>query len=194
MIVTTCSGLWGYEIGDVVRFTSTSPYKIVVAGRTSEMIDKYGEAVFGDESARRVRGAGPGAQFLEFHVAPSEPNRRRLPLLPMDCRVREGADRHFEVCGSSLICTCKSTIVTILFDAMPRAFDVCKLCWRPRVYFIDGYSKSVSAQTNVEWSGNGCIAEGSVPDLTTIAHGSCGLLYPDYPVHSLLAVREPKTS
>ena len=81
MIVTTCSGLWGYEIGDVVRFTSTSPYKIVVAGRTSEMIDKYGEAVFGDEARAAVRAAceATGAQFLEFHVAPSEPNRRRLP-------------------------------------------------------------------------------------------------------------------
>ena len=42
MILTTCSGLWSYLLGDVVRFTSTDPHKIVIAGRTSEMIDKYG--------------------------------------------------------------------------------------------------------------------------------------------------------
>ena len=81
LAVTTCSGLWSYRIGDVVRFTGTDPYRLVVAGRTSEMIDKYGEAVFGDEVRAALRAASDetGAQVLEFHVAPSEPARNRIP-------------------------------------------------------------------------------------------------------------------
>src|SRR5690606_9237380 len=41
LFVTTCSGFWSYGVGDVVRFTSVHPHRIVVAGRTIEMIDKY---------------------------------------------------------------------------------------------------------------------------------------------------------
>lgn len=81
LIVTTCSGLWSYRIGDVVRFTNTDPFVIEVAGRTSEMIDKYGEAVFGDEARAALKEAcrQTGAAYREFHLAPSEPNRKRLP-------------------------------------------------------------------------------------------------------------------
>jgi len=43
MVVSTNSGLWRYKIGDVVRFTSTNPYRIRIAGRTKHFINAFGE-------------------------------------------------------------------------------------------------------------------------------------------------------
>lgn len=79
--LSTCSGLWAYGVGDVVRFTSTSPHKIVVAGRTGEMIDKYGEAVFGEEARAALQSACEvtGAQVRDFHIAPRPARLDRLP-------------------------------------------------------------------------------------------------------------------
>ena len=72
LYITSCSGLWSYSVGDVIRFTDTFPHKITVAGRTSEMIDKYGEAVFGDEARAALRHAcdATGAHVKDYHVAP----------------------------------------------------------------------------------------------------------------------------
>ncbi|GIV59474.1 GH3 auxin-responsive promoter family protein [Rhodocaloribacter litoris] len=81
MYVTTCSGLWAYGVGDVVRFTATDPPRIVVAGRTSEMLDTYGEAVFGEEARAALEAAcaRTGARVREFHVAPRPATVDRLP-------------------------------------------------------------------------------------------------------------------
>ena len=71
MFVSTCSGLWGYALEDVVRFTSTSPPRLRVVGRTVSMLDRYGEAVY----AREVEGAlaaaahVTGMQYLGHHVS-----------------------------------------------------------------------------------------------------------------------------
>ena len=82
-ILTTCSGLWSYVLGDVVRFTQTSPHKIVVAGRTSEMIDKYGEAVFGEDARMAIDQAcnKTQAQVQEYHVTALPPTSDRIPAL-----------------------------------------------------------------------------------------------------------------
>ncbi len=81
MFVSTCSGLWAYNVGDVVRFTSTDPHRILVAGRTSEMVDRFGEAVFGEEAraAVRIASEATGARVLDFHLAPRLPDRATLP-------------------------------------------------------------------------------------------------------------------
>lgn len=81
MYVSTCSGLWAYNVGDVIRFTRTDPYRIVVAGRTTEMVDRFGEAVFGEEAraAVRIASEATGARVLDFHLAPRLPDRHRLP-------------------------------------------------------------------------------------------------------------------
>jgi len=72
LYVTSCSGLWAYEVGDVVRFTQTFPHKITVAGRTSEMIDEYGEAIYGDEVRAALKSAceATEAHVADYHVAP----------------------------------------------------------------------------------------------------------------------------
>lgn len=72
LVVTNASGLWAYQVGDVVRFTRLFPHKIKVAGRTSEMIDRYGEAVFGEEARAAMQAAcqAMGARMTDFHLAP----------------------------------------------------------------------------------------------------------------------------
>ena len=83
MVVTTCSGLWAYQIGDVVRFTQTAPPRLTVVGRTAEVVDRYGEAVLGEEAAMAIEKAcrATGAGVLYFHVAPGVATVERLPSL-----------------------------------------------------------------------------------------------------------------
>lgn len=75
LYVSTCSGLWAYGVGDVVRFSSTTPHRIFVAGRTSEMVDRFGEAVFGEEARAALMHAcdQTGARVRDFHLAPRLP-------------------------------------------------------------------------------------------------------------------------
>jgi 8-oxo-dGTP pyrophosphatase MutT (NUDIX family) len=79
--VTSCSGLWSYEVGDVLRFTRTFPHKITVAGRTSDMIDEYGEAIYGDEVRAALREAceATGAHVSDYHVAPLRSTNGQQP-------------------------------------------------------------------------------------------------------------------
>ena len=80
--LTTCSGLWAYALGDVVRFTDTSPPRIVVSGRTSEMMDKYGEAVLGEDVRLAIQQAckATEARVADFHVSPHTPSAERMPF------------------------------------------------------------------------------------------------------------------
>ncbi|PSR01898.1 MAG: GH3 auxin-responsive promoter, partial [Bacteroidetes bacterium SW_8_64_56] len=79
--VTSCSGLWAYEVGDVIRFTQTVPHKITVAGRTSDMIDEYGEAIYGDEVRAALKSAceATGAHVTDYHVAPRRSTNGEQP-------------------------------------------------------------------------------------------------------------------
>jgi len=79
--VTSCSGLWGYEVGDVIQFTQTFPHKITVAGRTSDMIDEYGEAIYGDEVRAALKKAceTTSAHVSDYHVAPRRSTNGEQP-------------------------------------------------------------------------------------------------------------------
>jgi hypothetical protein len=81
LYVTTCSGLWSYAVRDVVRFTQTRPPKLIVAGRTSEMLDLYGEAVFGEEAQAALEEAcrQTQARVRNYHIAPKPAAPNRLP-------------------------------------------------------------------------------------------------------------------
>ena len=50
IIITTNAGLWRYQIGDTVRFTNTSPYRIKVSGRTKHFINVFGEELIIENS------------------------------------------------------------------------------------------------------------------------------------------------
>ncbi|HAV55182.1 MAG TPA: hypothetical protein DCX41_09695, partial [Aequorivita sp.] len=49
MIISTNSGLWAYNLGDTVQFTSTKPYRVIVSGRIKHFISAFGEHVIGKE-------------------------------------------------------------------------------------------------------------------------------------------------
>lgn len=72
LIVNSNAGLWGYNIGDTVKFVSTSPYRIVVTGRTKHYISAFGEHVIGEEVEQSLlkAAAAENVQITEFTVAP----------------------------------------------------------------------------------------------------------------------------
>src|SRR5690606_4694430 len=49
LILNTNAGLWGYNIGDTVRFTSLKPYRIQVSGRIKHYTSAFGEHVIAHE-------------------------------------------------------------------------------------------------------------------------------------------------
>ena len=72
LILTTNSGLWAYSIGDVVRFISKAPHRILVSGRTKHFTSAFGEHViaFEVEEAMKATVEKHSAQITEFHLAP----------------------------------------------------------------------------------------------------------------------------
>lgn len=72
LIVNSNAGLWGYNIGDTVKFVSTNPYRLVVTGRTKHFISAFGEHVIGEEvEAALLKAAGDEhIRITEFTVAP----------------------------------------------------------------------------------------------------------------------------
>ena len=73
LIINSNAGLWGYEIGDVVRFVSVDPYRIIVVGRTKHFISAFGEHVISEEVERAMKAAltaCPEANIVEFTLAP----------------------------------------------------------------------------------------------------------------------------
>ncbi len=72
IILNSNAGLWGYNIGDTVRFVSLSPYRIVVTGRIKHFISAFGEHVIGKEVENALSSAlkKHGGMVTEFTVAP----------------------------------------------------------------------------------------------------------------------------
>ena len=81
LILTTNSGLWAYSIGDVVRFISKKPYRVVVSGRTKHFTSAFGEHViaFEVEEAMKATVEKFPAQITEFHLAPQVNPTEGLP-------------------------------------------------------------------------------------------------------------------
>lgn len=72
IVITTNAGLWRYQVGDTVRFTSTDPYRIRVTGRTKHHINVFGEELIieNTEDALRNTCREWGATIKEYTVAP----------------------------------------------------------------------------------------------------------------------------
>jgi hypothetical protein len=72
LIINNNAGLWGYNIGDTVRFLSTNPYRLVVTGRIKHFISAFGEHVIGEEVEYSLMKAAEeeGVRITEFTVAP----------------------------------------------------------------------------------------------------------------------------
>lgn len=72
MIISTNAGLWAYNIGDTVEFTSTNPYRVIVSGRIKHFISAFGEHVIGKEVEQAMQEAtlNTDIRVTEFTVAP----------------------------------------------------------------------------------------------------------------------------
>lgn len=72
MIITTNAGLWRYNIGDTIKFTSTNPYRFRISGRTKHFINAFGEEVIVENAETAVAKACEitGAVIDNFTAAP----------------------------------------------------------------------------------------------------------------------------
>lgn len=72
VVITTNSGLWRYLIGDTVRFTSTSPYRIRITGRTKHFINVFGEELMIENTDKALAKTAEEFQVdvVEYTVAP----------------------------------------------------------------------------------------------------------------------------
>lgn len=70
VLLSTCSGIWAYDVGDLVRFTSLSPPRLVVSGRTRLTLNALGEHVIGAELEAAIAAAclATGAIVREYTV------------------------------------------------------------------------------------------------------------------------------
>jgi len=82
MLISTNAGLWAYNIGDTVEFTSTSPYRVIVSGRIKHFISAFGEHVIGKEVEQAMQAAiaSTNASINEFTVAPKINPDEGLPF------------------------------------------------------------------------------------------------------------------
>jgi hypothetical protein len=73
VVISTNAGLWRYLVGDTIRFTSKSPYRIQVTGRTRHYINVFGEEVMVENSDNAIEAAcrATGATIVDYTVAPS---------------------------------------------------------------------------------------------------------------------------
>lgn len=81
VVLSTSAGLWAYDLGDVVRFISLRPPRILFHGRHMHFMNAFAEHVGGHELARAVARAceATAARVVEFTVAPVHPDvERRL--------------------------------------------------------------------------------------------------------------------
>ncbi|MFM2206900.1 MAG: hypothetical protein RL213_875 [Bacteroidota bacterium] len=82
LVINSNAGLWGYNLGDTVKFVSKNPYRIVVTGRIKHFLSASGEHVIAEEVERALMEASlqQHAEVVEFTVAPQlDPPEGGLP-------------------------------------------------------------------------------------------------------------------
>jgi len=81
MIISTNAGLWAYNLGDTIQFTSTKPYRVIVSGRIKHFISAFGEHVIGKEVEQAMQDATEDTNISvsEFTVAPQIDPDEGLP-------------------------------------------------------------------------------------------------------------------
>ncbi|MBX9850715.1 MAG: GH3 auxin-responsive promoter family protein [Cytophagaceae bacterium] len=82
LVMNTNAGLWGYSIGDTVKFVSKNPYRVLVTGRIKHFISAFGEHVIGEEVEKAMKAAllkHSETDLIEFTVAPQVTPASGLP-------------------------------------------------------------------------------------------------------------------
>jgi hypothetical protein len=72
VVISTNAGLWRYRLGDTIQFTSISPYRFIITGRTKHFINVFGEElmIHNAEQALKTACEKTHAQITEYTVAP----------------------------------------------------------------------------------------------------------------------------
>jgi hypothetical protein len=82
IILNTNAGLWGYNIGDTVKFVNIDPYRIIVTGRIKHFTSAFGEHVIAEEVEKAIQTVSfkLNVSIVEFHLAPVvNPINNELP-------------------------------------------------------------------------------------------------------------------
>lgn len=82
LIINSNAGLWGYSIGDTVKFVSKNPYRLIITGRIKHFISAFGEHVIGEEVEKAMKltiEKFPETELVEFTVAPQVTPQEGLP-------------------------------------------------------------------------------------------------------------------
>jgi len=83
VIINSNAGLWGYSLGDTVKFTSLNPHKVLVTGRIKHFISAFGEHVISEEVEKAMKLAMDNfseVEIVEFTVAPQVNPNEGLPF------------------------------------------------------------------------------------------------------------------
>ena len=76
LIISTSAGLWAYNIGDTIKFTSKEPYKIIVTGRIKHFLSAFGEHVISEEVEKAMKIATTNyAPWMELRIASPRINK-----------------------------------------------------------------------------------------------------------------------
>lgn len=132
LTINNNAGLWGYSIGDTIKFVSKNPYRIVVTGRIKHFISAFGEHVIGEEVERAMKDTMqqfPEAELVEFTVAPNVSPAEGMPhhewliefsrmpsdtdafALALDRRLRELNVYYDDLISGSILRTLKMTLL-----------------------------------------------------------------------------------
>jgi hypothetical protein len=82
LVINSNAGLWGYSIGDTVKFLSLFPHRLIVSGRIKHFISAFGEHVIGEEVEKAMRNTCEKfkeVELIEFTVAPQVTPIEGLP-------------------------------------------------------------------------------------------------------------------
>jgi hypothetical protein len=82
VIINSNAGLWGYSIGDTIKFVSKNPYRVIVSGRIKHFISAFGEHVIGEEVEKAMKFTMqkfPEVELVEFTVAPNVAPAEGMP-------------------------------------------------------------------------------------------------------------------
>ena len=81
LLISTSAGLWSYNIGDTIKFTSKDPYRIIVSGRIKHFLSAFGEHVISEEVEKAMEAATKlhNVAIREFTVAPKINSMKMLP-------------------------------------------------------------------------------------------------------------------
>ncbi|WP_281613306.1 GH3 auxin-responsive promoter family protein [Flammeovirga sp. SubArs3] len=132
LIINSNAGLWGYSIGDTVKFVSKDPYRVIVSGRIKHFISAFGEHVIGEEVEKAMKHAlevHSEVKITEFSVAPqvnptdglpyhewlisfeNEPNNIEKFSLTLDHKLRELNTYYDDLITGSI---CRTLVITPL--------------------------------------------------------------------------------